>query len=1387
MHSYKYKLILIFFIIFLPPLLFGQSKGVWFSKNINHEDGLSNSAVTKIFMDSKGYVWFGTWDGLNRYNGNEIAVYKPDIFKKGSISNNIIRDIFEDNKDNIWILTGEGINRLNSQDMSFVSYFSETNNLPLRELNLNACIGPDSSVLLSVYGFGLTYYDESRKDFVKLKLPLLTNNDEKKIIGLHGKPSCPFYLLSEEGLLYSYKKESEYTNIFKADLNQYNDLLVEKHWFLKINFTDYLAIALKKGGLLLYNLSNHEAIRLLDKDQQVNITTVDNSIDSGFFWVGTDGGSIYKVDFKKTPKIQKMDSYFPDVLSNQVKIWTIEQTSADLLWVGTDGSGVYRYITKNKPFNNISKGDKQSGSLSHKIVRAIIKDQDGKLWIGTRGDGINMIPGKGASTRYFNTDNGLSSNAVISLNIDKQNNLWIGIDDEGIDMMEISTGRFFHFPEDFSNADNIVFGSVYSICIDVYGTIWLGTSGYGVISFDISRNKDGSYAVNNFNQLNSKSGEHGIRSDIVYSIVEERPNVLWIGTRGGGLYRLNTLNYSVDTYVKAENNDNGLSNNDILSLCMGKNSQLWIGTSGGLNLMNLTYKPYRFLNFTEYNGLPNNTIHSILEDKQGNIWLSSNSGLSKFVFSEGSFINFNKSDGIQSNEYVDGAAYNDTVNNLLYFGGVEGLDWFDPELIKPSDNFPPIVFNEFQLYNNPVLPGDSTLILSRKLDETTKLELKYNQNFFSISFTTLNYFNSQKCEFEYYLEGFDHNWNNIHTERTASFTNVPPGTYRFKVRATNEDGIFGSQIREIPIIIHPPIWNTILAYFIYAILLGLLGFAIFKFYKARAKEKRQIEIEKINRQKKDEINQYKLQFFTNIAHEFRTPLTLILAPAVTLMNNFEKDKRMGVYVRSIYQNANRLQRLIQELIEFRKVETGHMKLAVQKYELVSFVSELVKAFEQFAQQSEVSLSFIHSEPEIESWLDIKMLEKILLNLISNAIKYTPKGGSVEVELKLLEKKIVFEVRDNGIGIPENIREKIFDRFFHLTNTIPREHLSNEGTGVGLSLTKSLIELHKGTIMVENAEGGGSIFKVFLPSGKEEYEKDIINDSLELKSDRIIQKVSEEFQMLQDYSFDASVEKVKNEKKKYTILIVDDNPKVCNLISGLLVEKYNIYCAHNGDEALSILEVELIDLVISDVIMPNMNGLELCSSIKSDINTSHIPVILLTAKSELEQRIEGIEAGADSYIPKPFHPRHLAVRIEKLLEASEFFKQRFKDYDPEPKTELLKGLSSKDRKFITNISEYIEKHLEDPLLNADNLASYQTMSKTQLYRKIKVLTDLTPHGLIKHIRLKKAATILKQGNKTVSEVFYETGFNNRTYFYRSFKEAYGYTPGEYIKSENKKKV
>lgn len=678
-----------------------------------------------------------------------------------------------------------------------------------------------------------------------------------------------------------------------------------------------------------------------------------------------------------------------------------------------------------------------------------------------------------------------------------------------------------------------------------------------------------------------------------------------------------------------------------------------------------------------------------------------------------------------------------------------------------------------------MMPGESTSILSTSLNATGQIELRYNQNFFSFSFTTLNYYNSQKCQFAYYLEGFDNTWNYVGNQRLASFTNVPPGKYTLKVRATNEDRIYGDEIREISILIHPPFWNTLGAYVFYVLMLGLIITLILRFLKRRAIERREVEMEKIERVKAEEINRYKLQFFTNIAHEFRTPLTLIIAPAAILEEQLDGKKRLGQYARSIFQNANRLQRLISELIEFRKVETKNMKLSVGRYELVQYISKLSKVFEVYARLNNLSLRFLPSNQVMETWIDLEKFEKILLNLVSNAIKFTPAGGKVEIELVEKDEHILLLVRDTGIGISQEFPDKIFDRFYHQKSNFYRDDMSQESSGVGLSLTKSLVELHKGTITARNLLGGGSEFRVLIPNRREDFEQELVDDLQKPSSEKITMKVEEEFQVAHVFTPNEEMIKPEDDNREYSLLVVDDSYEVCNLVESLLVDKYVIYKAYDGKTARETLNRESIDLVISDVVMPGMDGLELTRLIKTDINTSHIPVILLTARAEMEHRIEGLEVGADSYIPKPFNPHHLMVRIEKLIASSERFRNSFREYNtPQPRSELLEGLTPGDQKLLIGLIDYIEENMQDTTLSADHLSGYMAMSKTQLYRKIKALTGLTPHGLIKYIRLKKAANELKQSEKTVSEVFYETGFNNRSYFYRSFKEAFGVSPGDY---------
>ncbi len=632
--------------------------------------------------------------------------------------------------------------------------------------------------------------------------------------------------------------------------------------------------------------------------------------------------------------------------------------------------------------------------------------------------------------------------------------------------------------------ESFEFGNVYTICVDIYGSIWLGTNGYGLINLEVARNSKGEYVLSKFRQFRYKQGEKGLNSDIVYSIVEEGPNILWIGTRGGGLNRLNTLNYSFEIFGVRENPERSFVDDDILSLCMGSNQKLWIGTSEGLSVLNLSYKPYQFVHYTERNGLPNNTVHGILEDAEGQIWISTNQGLSKLDVSRNVFQNFDKRDGLQNSEYTDGAYFKTPESSILYFGGVEGLDWFNPLEIESSENFPPIILNEFRLNNSLIMPEDSTGILKNSLNGTDGVVLKHMQNFFSISFTTLNYHNSNKCQFSYILEGFSKSWVEAGEQRIAGFTNVPPGKYTLKIKATNEDGIYGPEIRQLSVIIKRPYWNTFAAYIVYIALVGLFIYLLMNRLRLRRQQRIQIENAKQEQAKADEINQYKLQFFTDIAHEFRTPLTLILAPAALLVDKLEDKRRLGLYARSIFQNASKLQKLISELIEFRKVETRNMKLSFQQYDLVKYISKLVKAFEVYDKISDVRLNFVHPEEPVLAWIDPDKFERIVLNLLSNAIKYTPAGGRVEIEL--LEEGVTFQliVRDTGIGIPPELLDRIFDRFYHHGSSSHDAPVLQESGGVGLSLTKGLVELHHGSISAKNLPSGGSEFCVSMPRNQE---------------------------------------------------------------------------------------------------------------------------------------------------------------------------------------------------------------------------------------------------------------------------------------------------------------
>jgi signal transduction histidine kinase/ligand-binding sensor domain-containing protein/DNA-binding response OmpR family regulator len=1351
----------------------------WRSKNIGNSDGLSNSAVNTIYMDSKGFVWFGTWDGLNRYDGSEVKVFKPNVFEKGSISNNIIRDIFEDKDKNLWIVTENGLNLYDYQTQSFTSYLTGIHSINYRENRFNAFLDSDSALWCNIYDYGLMRYDYQQKAFSD---PVSVRDNPgifKKSVGFYFTGDV-LWALSENGRVYSLEGEREMSAKKTFNIPSGFGVDYARNWFVRSDGRHLLFLGLQDGGLIALNLMDGAIQEYMPNKSPFQVTALSESKGSAFLWGGTDDGHVFKLN-ARSGGITFLDEELSAFKNKQIKIWSIAETNPDLLWIGTDGDGVYRFILKNNFFSALSKGDLSQGALSHSIVRAVHENEAGDLWAGTRGKGLNYLPAGSSATTLYDTRNGLSNNAVLSLGEDKHNNIWIGTDSEGIDMLEHETGRFLHFPDDFVSGSSPDFGYVYTILFDSFGDLWIGTSGYGLLRMSIRKKDNGKYILGSSQQYQSETGKGtGLHSNIVYSISEGNPNVMWIGTRGSGLYRLNKLSGVFTHYNSNPEDLNSLSNDDVLSLWKSENQTLWIGTSGGLNRMDMTTSPYQFTHYTEKEGLPNNTIHAILEDNQKNIWVSTNKGLAKIDESGGHIRSYIKSDGLQNNEYTDGAACKGQHSGRFYFGGVDGVDMFYPEAIRDSEYFPRLAITGFSLLGPE--QDSVSAVLPHNIDLMDSLVLKHNQNFFKFSFTTLNYHNKEKCRYAFTLENADNDFVLEDNGSEATFTNVPPGDYLFSINWTNENGIWHPESRRVHISILPPFWQTKWAYAIYALiflfLLFMMGYAI----KRRISARQRITVDRLEFEKIKEMNQYKFQFFTNIAHEFRTPLTLIMAPAAQLMDMKGEDNELSPYLKSIYNNSTRLLHLIRELIDFRKVETGNFNLTVKNDNFSRFLATVKGAFEQYAHQKSIRLKLVMPPENIFGWFDNRIMEKILLNLVSNAIKYSYDKGEVIIKLETEGEFVRVAVKDTGKGISQQYQNKIFDRFFQQTDSLPREKGRADSAGVGLSLTKSLTELHKGTIHLESIPGQGSCFTVSVPIGASFYSDTEKGTEMFIDETRIKDRAQEEFIGDDEVAYK---EKTQPEKlaadHKECVLVVDDNEQIRNLISDILYPDFTIITAKHGKEGIEMISNYDVSVVVSDVLMPEMDGLQMCKTIKEDVVTCHIPVILLTAKGELEHRIEGIESGADSYIPKPFDPRHLKVRVKKLIEGRRRIQQSFQVASTDTKTHLA-GLNSRDAKLMNNLQKFIERNIDNEEIGATALAAELYISKTQLYRKVKALTGFTPHGLIKNLRLKKAAEMLCNTDLTVSEIIYETGFKNRTYFYRSFKELYGDSPLDYSRKQ-----
>jgi len=1354
-----------------------RGKGPNFNfKHYTINEGLSQNTVLCLLEDRDGVIWMGTADGLNKFDGYDFTHYKHQFRNPGGISNNQINALYEDKNGDIWVGTADGLNVFNKRTEKFTR-LSTTARRTVTSNDFITSIYEDSKGRVWVTSQeGLKLYDPEKKTFGNYAYSLNRRADR--------------VMEDSHGILWiSVDKD---LRRFDPVKKQYLPLpaILESDLFLRNSFVRVITrdeenkiwIGTETAGLFVYD-ERTNTLEHFRSDKADPASLPADIVREVFFteenkvWIGTrDGLSVYNRQTKKFTNY-KNDRFDPNSLS-QNSIRDILQDRAGNIWLATFSGGVNLVMAGNGVFNYLGASTPNKEGLSYGMVSSIADAPDGALWIGTEGGGLNYWSRERSGFKSFALPQ-ISSNIganTIKCIYSENGNLWLGTVN-GLYFMDTATGKLRKVPLPVQNRE------IVSI-VRIKDELWLATNGSGLVSL----NKNGK--TRTFT-INAGDGNSLTRNN-VFKLLKDDADHLWVATNKGLNYfdGKKFIQYHVD-----ESNAYSLNNSAISTLFIDSRKRIWIGTrGGGLNLFDKATNRFYVVDHTY--GLANDAIQSIEEDRKGNLWVSTNKGLSRITingrppFSKRSVsvLNYFLEDGLQSNQFMPNASYKNEKGEL-FFGGINGLTYFHPENVASNRYKPPVILTEFLIRNTPVVTYGGDSPLKRAINETKEITLKYDQVFISFKFAALNYINPGKNQYAYKLEGLkrDEDWHYVDNQRIATYTNLAAGTYIFKVKASNNDGLWNESAKTLKIIVLPPWWKTWWAYLLYAAIIATILYFYYYYSLKTAKLKNQLTYEHLIREKDNELYQRKLNFFTNISHEIKTPLTLILAPLEKLLNLNEGNNRVQHQLQLMKGNGERLMQLIHQLLDFRKFDSGNMDLRAAEGNLVRFSKEVVAAFDGYADHLDVRIRVEAEKRSVKVWFDRDKFEKILYNLLSNSLKFTKPGGVITVRIKQTEANdqhkefAIVEVEDNGTGIsPENI-EHIFEPFKHYDE----DGANLQGSGLGLAFTKVLVELHHGEISVSSTQStdsreGRTCFIVKIPLGREHFdEKELARDYpdseaidgyLDTKESGVTGELLEKRTMAVLSNMDA----------RPLMLIVEDNKDVMSFLKEHFEEKFNVEMAFDGREGVDKAILTSPDIIISDVMMPVMSGTILCNTLKTDNRTSHIPIILLTARSQTANTLEGLETGADDYITKPFNISIVEVKVWNLLEQRRVMRERYKkEITLQPRN---LAITSPDEVFLSKVMAYIEANIAEPGLNVEDLAKEVYMSRTTLYRKIKALTNQTTVEFIRTVRLKRAAQLLNGSNYSVSEIAYMTGFTDIDYFRKCFKEQYKKTPTEYLNED-----
>ncbi len=1354
----KRKLLLLIMVFYLFAFgCYGQSQ-VKFDE-IDISKGLTSNRISSIVKEKGGFAWIGTDNGLNRYDGSELKVFNK---QNSSISSNSITDLLIDSKGRLWIATLDGgLNRYDQEKQTFKVYKkreSDKSALPsnhvltlFEDSKGNLWIGTESG--LSVYKESTNTfltYSHSEIDPNALSNDIVTSIFEDSIgiiwIGTFGGGLNKFHQQSNR-----FETVNYYSAIFTDFIHTINELdektlLIgtKGSGLLKLDkntlkFSDFFT-----GTLALNNPPG--IIRSVYKDSKEN------------FWIGTDGNGIFKIDqkIKNKPSIINYlhNAQFDASLSGNA-VYEIMEDDESNIWIGTAWNGInilnpnynYEYIFSDIFGKNLTP------------VLSIYKNKK-YLFIGLDGEGLTLYNLENKEVKQFNSKlkTTIGGDYVQHIFESRDGTIWIGTYADGLIKYDVKTQTFKQYKHTPNNPKSLSFNDVRSIVEDDFSNLWIATWGGGLNYFNRETETFLHFREN-------KNNPETISSDNILTLKKDG-NKLWLATFGGGLSCFNIETQKSKNYKHDEKNSKSISSDYVFSLLLDAKANLWVGTSGGgVNLFNTKNK--EFNRFENNEDIRYQSITGLVEDNNNQIWLSSKRGIYKFNNQKQTFTVYSQIAG----EYNINAVFKDEIG-LLYFGTTLGVVRFNPNNLLNENVQPQVKITNFKLFNKELPIGENE-ILTKNIGFEKQLTLKHNLNVITFEFSALRFPFATKCEYSIKMDGFDEDWRNIGEDRTVTYTNLSPGNYTFMVKSREKGSGWGKAYTSMGIEILKPFWLKWWAFTLYGILIVLLFYFFRKYLVAWEKMKSNLKIEKLTHEKDIELYNIKHQFFTNISHEIRTPVTLILGSINKLLQtNSLIDTNQQNPVNVIKNSSSRLLNLVNELLDFRKLEFSQIKLRIVEDDWVKFCKEIYLSFVDSAIQKNIEYSFEPSNLEMALWFDKYQMEKVLYNLLSNSFKFTENGKSIKITISETKNYVKLQLTDKGIGISNKQLSKIFNRFHQTNNSL---NLSDKGFGLGLAISKEIIELHHGEIVVESKKGAGSTFTIKLKKGNSHFNESEMGGA-EVNSELIENYFVDQQDLLITSNPNKELDSLIT--KSQTLLIVEDNKEILNYISELLAEEFFILKAFDGEEGLKLAIDKMPDLIISDVMMPVMDGITLTRSLKSTIQTSHIPIILLTARASFMYKLEGFETGADDYITKPFNEQLLKGRIKNILKNRKLLQERFSTEDFPLISEL--SLNKSDQQFLENITALIEGNIGSEKLNASFLATELGMSYSVIYKKLKSLTSFTIQEYITDFKLKTAKKIILTQNVSVAEVCYMVGYSDRKYFSKLFKQRFGKNPSEYFK-------